>query len=117
MCTLLSLSPLIFSLGWPVCFFCSSRRRHTRLTCDWSSDVCSSDLAGAGVTLSGGQAAYSGAAGATATFTFSGTGVSWIGMKCEQCGIARVHLDGAVVATVDTYAPTRPATSGAMYTT
>src|SRR5579864_1113194 len=25
-------------------FFCSSRRRHTRLTCDWSSDVCSSDL-------------------------------------------------------------------------
>src|SRR2546430_16620292 len=25
-------------------FFCSSRRRHTRLDCDWSSDVCSSDL-------------------------------------------------------------------------
>src|SRR5438477_2753086 len=25
-------------------FFFSSRRRHTRLTCDWSSDVCSSDL-------------------------------------------------------------------------
>src|SRR5713101_756317 len=31
-------------------FFFSSRRRHTRLTCDWSSDVCSSDLAGAGKT-------------------------------------------------------------------
>src|SRR5690242_21718762 len=34
----------------PVCtiivFFFSSRRRHTRLTCDWSSDVCSSDLPG-----------------------------------------------------------------------
>src|SRR6266571_6181220 len=27
-----------------LCFFFSSRRRHTRLTCDWSSDVCSSDL-------------------------------------------------------------------------
>src|SRR5690242_21265007 len=27
-------------------FFFSSRRRHTRLTCDWSSDVCSSDLSG-----------------------------------------------------------------------
>src|SRR5438477_4384525 len=27
-----------------VIFFFSSRRRHTRLTCDWSSDVCSSDL-------------------------------------------------------------------------
>src|SRR6266571_3755980 len=25
-------------------FFFSSRRLHTRLTCDWSSDVCSSDL-------------------------------------------------------------------------
>src|SRR2546430_9732227 len=25
------------------CFF-SSRRRHTRFDCDWSSDVCSSDL-------------------------------------------------------------------------
>src|SRR5256885_11623442 len=25
-------------------FFCASRRRHTRLQGDWSSDVCSSDL-------------------------------------------------------------------------
>src|SRR2546426_2797319 len=28
-------------------FFFSSRRRHTRLQGDWSSDVCSSDLLGA----------------------------------------------------------------------
>src|SRR2546430_2901671 len=28
-----------------VIFFFSSRRRHTRFDCDWSSDVCSSDLA------------------------------------------------------------------------
>src|SRR5262252_2091967 len=28
-----------------VYFFFSSRRRHTRSLCDWSSDVCSSDLA------------------------------------------------------------------------
>src|SRR5438270_5400828 len=27
-------------------FFFSSRRRHTRFDCDWSSDVCSSDLPG-----------------------------------------------------------------------
>src|SRR5438034_11698933 len=27
-------------------FFFSSRRRHTRSLCDWSSDVCSSDLPG-----------------------------------------------------------------------
>src|SRR6266571_5976372 len=31
-------------LGRCLIFFFSSRRRHTRLTCDWSSDVCSSDL-------------------------------------------------------------------------
>src|SRR5256885_759154 len=29
-------------------FFFSSRRRHTRLQGDWSSDVCSSDLIGVG---------------------------------------------------------------------
>src|SRR3989475_4410385 len=30
-------------------FFFSSRRRHTRFDCDWSSDVCSSDLFGGAV--------------------------------------------------------------------
>src|SRR5256886_3583658 len=29
-----------------IAFFFSSRRRHTRFDCDWSSDVCSSDLMG-----------------------------------------------------------------------
>src|SRR3712207_8675590 len=29
-----------------LCFFFSSRRRHTRYWRDWSSDVCSSDLLG-----------------------------------------------------------------------
>src|SRR2546430_9822000 len=28
-----------------IAVFFSSRRRHTRFDCDWSSDVCSSDLA------------------------------------------------------------------------
>src|SRR6266508_6749866 len=32
-------------MGHLVCFFFSSRRRHTRWPRDWSSDVCSSDLA------------------------------------------------------------------------
>src|SRR5256886_5516772 len=31
-------------------FFFSSRRRHTRFDCDWSSDVCSSDLAWPGAS-------------------------------------------------------------------
>src|SRR5256886_4277897 len=40
-------------------FFFSSRRRHTRFDCDWSSDVCSSDLAGpAHRSGAGGPAAY-----------------------------------------------------------
>src|SRR2546430_3074501 len=33
-------------------FFFSSRRRHTRFDCDWSSDVCSSDLWAARPALS-----------------------------------------------------------------
>src|SRR5689334_24120134 len=32
-------------------FFFSSRRRHTRWNCDWSSDVCSSDLNSARSTV------------------------------------------------------------------
>src|SRR5256885_11426015 len=32
------------TLGYYSIFFFSSRRRHTRLQGDWSSDVCSSDL-------------------------------------------------------------------------
>src|SRR5260370_13686957 len=32
-------------------FFFSSRRRHTRFKCDWSSDVCSSDLAISGILV------------------------------------------------------------------
>src|SRR6266478_3967588 len=30
--------------GHMLTFFFSSKRRHTRFDCDWSSDVCSSDL-------------------------------------------------------------------------
>ena len=35
---------IIFSWFFVCVFFFSSRRRHTRLVSDWSSDVCSSDL-------------------------------------------------------------------------
>src|SRR5215211_48133 len=33
-----------YFIGISIYFFFSSRRRHTRSLCDWSSDVCSSDL-------------------------------------------------------------------------
>src|SRR5436190_6994144 len=50
---LLGLGNFCHFLFLHVCFHCffffSSRRRHTRSLCDWSSDVCSSDLpSGAG---------------------------------------------------------------------
>src|SRR5256885_4393250 len=38
----IKISTIVYSV---VVFFFSSRRRHTRLQGDWSSDVCSSDLA------------------------------------------------------------------------
>jgi len=58
--------------------------------------------------FSGGTAGASNASGATATFTFSGTAVSWLGLKCNACGIATVSLDGAAPATVDTAGPGAP---------
>src|SRR5256885_10012487 len=39
-----SLVPSSARMSCELCFFFSSRRRHTRLQGDWSSDVCSSDL-------------------------------------------------------------------------
>src|SRR3989475_6819696 len=35
---------MLVVVTYAVFFFFSSRRRHTRFDCDWSSDVCSSDL-------------------------------------------------------------------------
>src|SRR2546427_5817426 len=37
-------SDVVLALSFFFFFFFSSRRRHTRFDCDWSSDVCSSDL-------------------------------------------------------------------------
>src|SRR2546430_1721888 len=36
-------SPYTAKINNHCLFFFSSRRRHTRFDCDWSSDVCSSD--------------------------------------------------------------------------
>jgi hypothetical protein len=53
---------------------------------------------------SGGTAAVGGFAGQRATLTFSGAGVSWIGFRGPQAGMADVYLDGVKAATVDAYA-------------
>lgn len=51
-----------------------------------------------------GTASVSGTPGAQATFSFTGTGVSWIGFRAARTGIARIYLDGSFVAEIDTYA-------------
>jgi hypothetical protein len=53
---------------------------------------------------SGGGAVSSRVPGAQATFTFTGTSVSWIGYRGNEGGIARVSLDGVFVRDVDLYA-------------
>jgi hypothetical protein len=56
-----------------------------------------------GFGWSGGTAALGFSAGQRATLSFSGTEVRWIGFRGPQTGIATVHLDGALVATIDPY--------------
>jgi hypothetical protein len=61
--------------------------------------------------VSGGTCQKGEEPGGRATFTFTGTGISWIGFNGPVTGFARVYLDGALVATVDTYSPTEKAQS------
>jgi hypothetical protein len=49
----------------------------------------------------GGKVAWSKAPGSTATFTFTGSSVSWIGPEGPTRGLALVLLDGQAVARVD----------------
>src|SRR5258708_33916046 len=40
-----------------------------------------------------------------ATCAVTGAAVSWIGVKCNTCGIATVSIDGGAPAVVDTFGP------------
>jgi len=55
---------------------------------------------------SAGLATLSKVVGAKASITFDGTGISWIGARGPQTGIARVTLDGVAVPPIDTYSAT-----------
>lgn len=46
---------------------------------------------------------YSSSAQASAEFTFTGTGIQWIGETNYYCGIAEVYLDGTKTSTVDPF--------------
>src|SRR5262245_4008337 len=58
-------------------------------------------------TWSGGTAAFSGAPGAQASFSFTGPSVTWIGARDSTTGIASVSVDGVFVRNVDTYSKTK----------
>ena len=58
-------------------------------------------------SLSGDSAHESNTVGSTATFVFTGTGVTWISYTCScEAGISNVYVDGKFAASVDTYSPT-----------
>jgi hypothetical protein len=71
--------------------------------------------------FSDGTAHSANIAGTTATFTFTGTALSWIGLKCNVCGIANVSIDGGAATPVDTAGAAAPGsaglTSGVVFTT
>jgi hypothetical protein len=64
---------------------------------------------------SGRDAVVAEVAGAQATLTFNGTSISWNGLNSPDTGIARVYLDGAFAAEVDTYSRTHKM-QGAVFT-
>lgn len=47
-----------------------------------------------------------GTAGAQVTFTFTGTSVSWIGLRKLSTGLANVYVDGDFLRQINTYLPT-----------
>src|SRR6266850_7890337 len=65
-------------------FFFSSRRRHTRLQGDWSSDVCSSDLDSRLVDLEAAQAYSRAASGPCEVFVKIDIGLERLGVPAEQ---------------------------------
>src|SRR5438105_10886677 len=65
---------LISNLQKLFLFFFSSRRRHTRSTRDWSSDVCSSDL----------PPTRRGSAKSTAGHSFQSLSTIWRPPQCPQ---------------------------------
>src|SRR5256886_1846001 len=104
-----------------ICFF-SSRRRHTRFDCDWSSDVCSSDLytAAAGgisngsVTLvvPGGWSAPS-TTGANAGYTTASSGT--VSVSSQTITVSSLTLAGGSTFTI-TYGSTAGGGPGATAT-
>ena len=54
----------------------------------------------------GGTSRASSKAGSTATYTFTGRAISWVGLKSKTRGKARIYINGVLKATVDLYSST-----------
>ncbi len=59
-------------------------------------------------TFSGGTIVAANTVASTAMFRFTGTAVSWIGVKCNVCGVAAVSIDGGAPTMVNTAGPGVP---------
>jgi subtilisin family serine protease len=79
--------------------FAVDQQGEAKLLRTWSKD--------SGADLSGGSSHGTRIKGASATYTFTGSGIRWIGTTDVDHGKARVYLDGRLVATVDAYSATR----------
>jgi hypothetical protein len=67
-------------------------------------------------SASGGAAHVSAHAGDSATVTFTGRRITWVGRLCPACGKADVSLDGTFAARIDTYGFRGPdVTQAALY--
>ena len=71
----------------------------------WTPQDTIRAYSGTSLQTGGGTAARSATAGARAQFAFTGTSVSWVGMRGSWLGLADVFLDGAFAARVDLYSP------------
>jgi hypothetical protein len=54
----------------------------------------------------GGTARYSTTAGSTASYTFTGRAITWVGVAGRTRGAARVYIDGQLKATINLWLPT-----------
>src|SRR6266581_5595787 len=79
---------------WNFCvFFFSSRRRHTRWTGDWSSDVCSSDLPAIG----GMRARHAGCQRQAGERNVGNEGIGGIGGIDRDVGIAAAGREAKIL--------------------
>src|SRR6476661_10068511 len=88
---------------WFSVFLFSSRRRHTRFKCDWSSDVCSSDLGLVAITPA---CATVSPIGALLVGLAAGAGCALaVGLKFrfgfdDSLDVVGVHLVGGLIGTL-----------------